>query len=226
MSLPSSRRQQLLDKLAASMPRPAPAAAAVARPFSVDAKSNLRDGVMSAIKGAPAAALAGIGGLATLMLGSKLKDHLAPKPSILKTVFARNGPLTHALGYGLGAAAIGGSVFGVKKLHEHATEPGKRDAAFKMMKTENPALGHDAHVRKSFDTLWRFNPDMAKDPLVAGTFVRRAMAFKDEGIQSQDVKTLTEVRKNLADAKSKKHGPFDDVLPTTAGDLRGFAPKD
>ena len=77
-------------------------------------------------------------------------------------------------------------------------------------------------LRRSFDTLYSFNPHMAKDPLVAGSFLRRALAFKDEGIQANDVKTLTEIRKNLAGARKDEGGKG---LMDRAKELQAFAPK-
>lgn len=113
----------------------------------------------------------------------------------------------------------GGAYAGTQALRG-ATEPFIKQRAFNDMLKENPSLKNEDKdvVRKSFNTLHTFNPTMAKDPLVAGAFVRRAAMFKDEGIQASDVKTLAEVRKNLSDSrKSDNDSRFLNLAKTLHG---------
>ncbi|MFZ4580511.1 MAG: hypothetical protein ACOYOB_19175 [Myxococcota bacterium] len=223
--------QQLLDQLgdyirdnAASKPTAPGTFGERAAAFGRRASASAGKGVLGAIEGAPKAAIGALGTAAGVALLSKFRK----KPSLLKSIFSSGGPLTTALAYGAGATAIGGGVWAAGKGLEAATDPYKKERAFKALKSESPALvsGDPVHARKSFETLWRFNPDMAKDPLVASSFVRKAIAFKEEGVQSQDIKTLADVRKAMSDAKKNKSKPFAGVLPETAGDQMRFEPKE
>lgn len=117
--------------------------------------------------------------------------------------------------YGLGAAGVVGAVAGIDALRNALDKRVGKEKAFKNMIKDNPSLAHSdpVHVKKVFNTLYTFNKDMAKDPLVAGSFTRRSLMFKDEGIQPMDVKTLTEIRKNMRDGKGGS--PTRDII----GDL-------
>lgn len=105
--------------------------------------------------------------------------------------------------YGLGAAGVAGGIAGIESLREALDRKVGKEKAFKNMIKDNPGLAGENpdHVKKVFNTLYTFNKDMAKDPLVAGSFTRRSLMFKDEGIQPMDVKTLTEIRKNMRDGR-------------------------
>lgn len=105
--------------------------------------------------------------------------------------------------YGLGAAGIAGGLAGIDALKDVFDRKVGKEKAFKNMIQDNPGLASEnpAHVKKVFNTLYTFNKDMAKDPLVAGSFTRRSLMFKDEGIQPMDIKTLTEIRRNMQDGK-------------------------
>lgn len=130
------------------------------------------------------------------------------------------GNLANAIGFGLGGAALAGGAYAGTQALRGATEPFIKQRAFNDMLKENPSLKNEDKdvVRKSFNTLHTFNPTMAKDPLVAGAFVRRAAMFKDEGIQASDVKTLAEVRKNLSDSrKSDNDSRFLNLAKTLHG---------
>lgn len=154
-------------------------------------------------------------------LGHKyVMPHLVAKPSMLDRVTNAMGT---AAGYGLGGLALGAGVYGAGKAYDGLTEGHVKEKHFKNMLAENPMLKHEdpAVVRRSYNTLFHFNKDMATDPTTAGAFVRRAVAFKDEGIQSNDIKTLAEIRKNLADAGGKGTSFMD-----RASKLHSFSDKD
>lgn len=154
------------------------------------------------------------GGLGTAgYLGKKLLDRVTePKPpSVLKSVFGRGGAFGKAVGFGLGGLTLGAGAYGASKLLSSATEPLEKKKAFGEMLSENPNLKQEDPkiVERSFRTLFTFNKDMAKDPTLAGSFVRKALMFKDEGIQPNDVKTMSEIRKNMSDAKKGQGGFLD-----------------
>lgn len=72
---------------------------------------------------------------------------------------------------------------------------------YKAMLKENPDLHeHPAHsIQRVFNTLHRFNPEFASDPVVAGSFVRRQVQLAD--FDPQMLTNLVSSRKNLADTK-------------------------
>ena len=105
-----------------------------------------------------------------------------------------------ALGAGL-TAGVRGADWAIDSIHG----PRQKQKAFSGMMDENPFLKKESpkDVERIFRTLHNFNPQMADDPLVAGSFMRRALQFKEEGIQPQDVKTLVEIGKLRGDTKKK-----------------------
>jgi hypothetical protein len=120
----------------------------------------------------------------------------------LKSVFT--SPAARRFGmYGAGALGVVGTVAAVDAIRDSLDKKIGREKAFKNMIKENPTLasGSPAHVKKVFNTLYTFNKDMAKDPLVAGSFTRRSLQFREEGLQPMDIKTLTEIRKHMSDSR-------------------------
>jgi len=110
------------------------------------------------------------------------------------------------LGLGLGAAGLTAGIRGADAAIDSIGGPIRQRKAFNAMMDENPNLKKEdqGDVKKIFRTLHTFNPDMAKDPLVAGSFMRRSLQYKDEGIQPQDVKTLAEINKMRSDSRGKE----------------------
>lgn len=166
-------------------------------------------------KAAPATA-AGItaAGLAALKA-------LRPKPTPAQRLAgglkkALTGKLARRLGtFGAGAAGIAGGVALVDALREGLSKKVSHGKQFSNVMKENPSLERDReHAQKVFKTLQRFNPEMAADPLVAGSFLKRSIQYKDEGIQPMDVKTLTEIGKNMRD-----RGGGDSFLGKIFGDV-------
>jgi len=165
-------------------------------------------------------------GAPTAVAGYLWKKYTDRKPGLLAEV---GSSARRALGYGAGAGAIMGGIWGASKLIDHFKEPVEKKKAFNAMMDENPGLKQEEPkvVSRSFNTLYTFNRDMAKDPTVAGSFVRRAAAFKDEGIQAADIKTIAEIRKSLSDSRlaDNRSGGREDLMVSTAPVLMGFAPK-
>lgn len=166
----------------------------------------------------PGLAAAGVIGLGGTLARDRIMAKLTKKPSVLKHMFSSHGPVVTALGYGVGAGTIGAGMWGAKKAYDHVNEPIQKQQGMKAMLTMHPNLKNEdhAHVARVYNTLYNFNKDMAKDPLVAGSFVRRAMQFREEGLQPNDIKTLTEIRKHMSDTKGGTY------LPTTPSDLSAF----
>ena len=133
----------------------------------------------------------------------KLKKMSPLKRSLTKG-FGKDTIGRKALTFGAGAAGIAGGIKGVEALSDSIATPIKKRSAFNNMMSDNPGLKKEnkKDVQRVFNTLYRFNPKMAADPLVAGSFMKRTLQFKDEGIQPVDVKTLTEVSRNMQSNKS------------------------
>lgn len=163
-------------------------------------------------------------GLATGVT-NKIMGALTPKKSWGQEIFGPGGPGRKALGFGAGAAMIGGGISAANKLSDSLEGKYKKKVYFKRMLADNPGLKKESpkDVGRIFNTLYRFNPRMAGDPLVAGSFMKRSLMFKDEGIQPVDVKTLTEVGKHLADTKKGKSSLIKDSFGVSMGDLAGLA---
>jgi len=66
---------------------------------------------------------------------------------------------------------------------------------FNKMLKGNPDLRKKREsIKPYFRTLLHFSPEVAGDPLAAGSFVRRMHEFKDVGMPLQDVETLSKIR--------------------------------
>ena len=128
------------------------------------------------------------------------------------------------LGFGAGAAGISLGIKGVEGLSDSISNPIKKRKAFNNMMDDNPGLKKESpkDVKRVFNTLFRFNPKMAGDPLVAGSFMKRTLQFKDEGIQPVDVKTLTDIGKNMSGGKGNS-SILGAAFLSGAKDLAGFA---
>ncbi len=129
---------------------------------------------------------------------------MSPLKRALSKGFGKDTLGRKALTFGAGAAGIAGGIKGIEALSDAAIKPIQKRKAFNDMMDDNPALKKEnpKDVKRVFNTLFRFNPKMAGDPLVAGSFMKRTLQFKDEGIQPVDVKTLTEVARNMSGGKS------------------------
>ena len=186
--------------------------------------SHLSDDIGKILKpagGALAAATTLMGAHKTL--SGIMRARKLSKMNPVKRFFAAGQPGRKALGFGLGATAFAGGVKGLDALIDSATDPFSKRTAFNSMMNENPSLKKEPKqdVKKIFNTLYRFNPKMAGDPLVAGSFMRRSLQFRDEGIQPADIKTLTEIGRNVTSAKSRD-GILSGAFSTSAGELAGF----
>lgn len=118
--------------------------------------------------------------------------------------------MTHAKQYAplaLGSAIVGGGMTLGSKAMQGAYS-GVKDSimkaqAFKEMVETSPELGeaNPDLVQKGFNTLYRFNPEFAKDPLVAGTFVRNVV--EQERLNLGDVRSLVDARKSMVQSQPK-----------------------
>lgn len=111
-----------------------------------------------------------------------------------------------AAALGVGAAITGVAGMGVdaaRHAYRSLTEGKEKAHAYsEMMRVHGSQLGTEekAKVQQAFNALWHLNPELAKEPLTAGTFVARTIDYG--GVATQDAATLLSARKSLMDAKS------------------------
>jgi len=114
--------------------------------------------------------------------------------------------LKKALVFGTAGAGLTAGIRGADAAIDSIRKPLHKRRSFNNMMEDNPSLKREDEkdVKRIFNTLHRFNPEMASDPLVSGSFMRRALQFKEEGIQPVDVKTLAEVGKLSREGRNKE----------------------
>lgn len=131
--------------------------------------------------------------------------------------------IMRATGQGIGGAAaaslIAAGGYGVSKgfgaIRERITKP--RD--YKAMLGANPVLSkYDAgQVQMVYNSLRSQSPSMAKDPLIAGSFVHKTLNLApEEGpfVDPQTVKMLAETQRNLSQARSDRGSIAEAFKPT------------
>jgi hypothetical protein len=124
----------------------------------------------------------------------------------LKFVQAMTGrnalPTMAAIGAGgaaLTAGGIGAAMAGSMGVHgvDRFVQAVKKGKDYKDMMEANPELARydDGELQAAFNTLHKFNPELAGDPLVAGTFVRRVADA--DAIDHRTVGELARTRKEM-----------------------------
>lgn len=128
-----------------------------------------------------------------------------------------------AIGAGLSAAAAGGQAAISRIMDAKA-----KAEAYKSMLDLHPHLRDDAkQVRRVFDSLYRVNPMLAQDPLVAGAWVDQIQesnsAFSGRSNQAllNAVKDLAGIRSHLSQSL-RREGGFDAVRHGIEPVMRGF----
>jgi hypothetical protein len=123
------------------------------------------------------------------------------------------------VGAGLAAGAVGaGKGYGALK------DRFSKAKDFKAMMGASPALKkHDAgQVQMVYNSLRSQSPSMAKDPLIAGSFVRRTLEVSPESgpfIDPQTTKMLSETQRNISQAKSGRGSIAEAFRPTSMNRL-------
>lgn len=98
---------------------------------------------------------------------------------------------------GAGAALTGGTMAARKAYEVTAGKLGKAKAYRDMVEARPELKDRDQKaVQRAFDSLYKFNPDYAKDPLVAGSFVDSVSS--SERLDIGTVNALVSARKSLA----------------------------
>jgi hypothetical protein len=144
-----------------------------------------------------------------LALQKELLEKMGFSPwGAMKTVGQTTGrmfipALSQSLAYaGAGAALAGGSIAARKGYEAVAGKLGKAKAYNEMVEARPELKDRDPKaVQRAFDSLYRFNPSYAKDPLVAGSFV--------DSISSSERLDLGTVNALVSARKGMEGVPFD-----------------
>ena len=141
-----------------------------------------------------------------------LAKKFGPKASFAGEMFGRGGLGRKALMVGGMAAAMGAGVSAVDSGVDHFAKKRSKRIGFKDMMDDNPNLHNEPikDVKRIYSTLHKFNPKVARDPHAAGSFLKRGLMFKEEGINTTDLKTLSEI----GSKKQKKTSVLGDAFGT------------
>jgi len=107
---------------------------------------------------------------------------------------------------GLGGGAV--NVYKNKQKREEMNDQLKKsfEQAIKMSDPEKePLYENKAKARQAFQALTHFAPQVALQPQAARAFMSKLVSY-DQGIQSSDLKDLTQIELNIS--KAKTNGPF------------------
>ena len=124
------------------------------------------------------------------------KKMLAKSPTTKKV-------LENAAVFGGAGLLLSGGAAAASALANAVKDPIKKRVGKNRMMRENSWLQHEdkGTVNKYYNTLYRFAPNMAMDPLVAGSFMKKQLEYKDIGIQPSDVNTLVNIQKSVRDQR-------------------------
>lgn len=137
------------------------------------------------------------------------------------------GAVGHYLAPAVASAGVAAAGLGIKAGYELVREKLTRQRDYKAMVDANPSLrGMDAkQVNMVYNSLRRLSPTMARDPLVAGSFVRKTIELAPESGLSIDpltAKTIAETQKNIAQAKSSKTSVYEAMLSGLGKQMPGL----
>lgn len=91
------------------------------------------------------------------------------------------------------AGAWDGAEYGIRKGFGAIADKIKAKRSYANMLESNEDLEDSPETLRAFNTMQRFAPDVAKDPMVAGTFVKRVTRFGEE-VDPTWVKTLVDIQ--------------------------------
>lgn len=152
------------------------------------------------------------------LLGDRFTEVANPTTKHELTAFGKGARIAGIVGgIGVGAHLAAGA-------YEKSKEKMLSKGSFNKAISENKDL-HDLDkktLKKNFDVLWKFSPDMAMQPTVAGSFLRQT-AFRSElGIDPNTVKMLADIQKSHSEAygahgKASVPGMVRNLAGVTAG---------
>jgi hypothetical protein len=123
------------------------------------------------------------------------------RPSLARQVFGRGGMLPKALVFGGAAAGLAAGSEAAERYYDKKRRgPAALEKNINNMYAEFPdmAAENKTDVRRAMRTLQKFSPRSASDPLVARSWAKKYLMYKDEGIQPGDLKTLADTSRSLS----------------------------
>lgn len=148
----------------------------------------------------------------------------------------KGSPISHAIGSSLGqilpgtlaAAAVTGGLAAGTDLGRSAVG-GLKDKIqkardFKVMMEANPNLAEydSTQVQRAFNTLHRFSPEHAADPMVAGTFV--ATTVDQERMDVGTINNIIKARREMSQGKDRGSADFFAGMMPKAPLFEGYGP--
>jgi hypothetical protein len=133
-------------------------------------------------------------------------------------------PFKKALITGAGAAATAAIASGATWGAESLRNKIEKGRAYKGMVEASPGLAKNrdaTKVQTTFNTLWNLNPDLAKDPLTAGSFVERSMQRADISDSAGSYIDIDTAR-NIVKSRGRKEQPITRAF--IEGATRAFEP--
>jgi hypothetical protein len=131
---------------------------------------------------------------------SKPRDPSAPVAAVGKSILGMLGVGAGLTAGGLGVSKAVGAI-------DDAWDRRGKNKAYSAMLADDSELrrmnkSSPKKVRSHFNTLFRFNPEMAKDPLVASSFVRGTAG--QDAMSHKTVQDLVSARKSIKDMDNRK----------------------
>ena len=135
--------------------------------------------------------------------------------------------LGHYMAPAVASAGVAAAGLGLKAGYDLIREKLTKQRDYKAMVEANPALrGMSARqVNMVYGSLRRLSPTMARDPLIAGSFVRKTIELAPESGLSIDpltAKTIAETQKNISQAKSSKTSVYEAMLSGLGKQMPGL----
>jgi hypothetical protein len=149
-----------------------------------------------------------VGGLAAGAVGGSLAGAaVAPKEktSAMKdlAISAGKGALM-GLGVAAGGALVNAAISKAKDIRQDMNKA----TYYKNMLDANPTLQSEdvnpTEVQRHFDTLFKFNPEYASDPVVSGSYVRNALDYARPSLET--VNNIVNARRNIVQTRRDEGG--------------------
>lgn len=125
-------------------------------------------------------------------------------------------------GAALGGITMGGeaALGGLRKLIGMGVDKWKKPMEYKAMLDAHPELQQQdaAKVQALYNSLRHMSPHMAKDPVIAGSFVRNLLERGNEGsvaVPMDTAKMLADTQKSVATSKQTNPSQFTAIMGKT-----------
>lgn len=124
--------------------------------------------------------------------------------------WSQRSPLTRKVMLGAGAFIAGQAASEVYGGVKNAIQ---KAHGFRSMMKHNPALGKEdkKRVHALYNTLHNVSPDLARDPVVANSWVKRMM-YQDEYVDPKTMSDLAGAQKSISQGRQGRISPFASAM--------------